>query len=140
MQQVVNVDEEQPVNVSEPSTRFHCQMCSFEGESKKDLKKHVKLNHKPEEQQQQQVSSNDSLYECLKCELLFRNYEMYCAHKVLHQMQDQTEAAAAATMASFSSDCSDCGLQFTNSLQYFAHMQTVHGAQSQQLLTNVVSP
>lgn len=43
-----------------------------------------------EQQQQQQHSPNSQLHECFKCELIFRNYEMFCAHKMLHEIQGQS--------------------------------------------------
>ena len=35
-------------------------------------------------------SPNSQLHECYKCELIFRNYEMFRAHKLLHEIQDQS--------------------------------------------------
>lgn len=61
-------------------------------ETKKDLKKHNRTTHQvsPESVAKPvpNESSNSQLHECFKCELIFRNYDMYLAHKMLHDMQD----------------------------------------------------
>lgn len=68
---------------------------------RKDAKK-LKLHQQPQQQhneilssenseiEQQKHSPNSQLHECYKCELIFRNYEMFCAHKMLHEIQGQS--------------------------------------------------
>jgi hypothetical protein len=120
-----------------------------------------------------QGGKNDKkqLYECIKCELLFRNYDMYLAHEKLHeleqisklneQQQQQQQSSKASppiadnlvacktninTNGDFFNQkasqhqqqqmmmmptngelkCDHCNIQFTNILQYFFHIQTIH--------------
>jgi len=81
------------------SKSFKCNQCTSKFDTKKDLKKHARLIHKSDSEstaeqpadlaKSQPDQNNKQLHECFKCELIFRNYEMFCAHKMLHEMQDQ---------------------------------------------------
>lgn len=57
---------------------------------RKEGKKMKILASENEATEQQQQSPNSQLHECFKCELIFRNYEMFCAHKMLHEIQGQS--------------------------------------------------
>lgn len=81
---------------------FKCVNCPIKFDSKKELKKHIQTNHQFDTELVTTISTkneptkitveesqNNQLHECFKCELIFRNYEMYLAHEMLHNMQDQ---------------------------------------------------
>ena len=130
---------------------FKCDSCTANFESKKDLKKHAKQAHPkaaaaaaPNDlANDANSSSNEKLFECVKCELLFRNYEMYMKHKQLHDSQgdvlltkkqpaesaaNQSNQALAAAMESSvdTFKCSLCNIECSSAIQYLIHVQTEH--------------
>lgn len=134
---------------------FKCISCKTRFGSKKDLKKHVSLNHTKTENIDELSSPSDTtthpLYECFKCELIFRNYEMFCAHKMLHEIQEQKSTDDSEAAADTDTDkevskvnainrengeffnCSRCGISVSNALQFYIHLQACHQSDSNQL-------
>lgn len=133
------------------SKAFKCGLCKSRFGSKKDLKKHVSLNHTKSENSDELSSPSDTtanpLYECFKCELIFRNYEMFCAHKMLHEIQEQKltdnskvdidkEVSKVNAINQENAEffnCSQCGISISNALQFYIHLQTCHQRDSNQL-------
>lgn len=70
--------------------------------------------------QQSKKCADKELYECVKCELLFRNYDMYMKHKQTHE-QEVTKKSSAETVK-----CTICSQNLNNSIEYFAHLMTTH--------------
>ncbi|CAF1007374.1 unnamed protein product [Brachionus calyciflorus] len=109
---------------------FKCQKCpSVIFENKKDFKKHLK--------QCELSQKKDQLYECLKCELLFRNYDMYIEHKKAHENEEKINKPLEQTSTTISTSanrCNLCSYQIQNSLDYFNHLLTVHNLNLAPLL------
>ena len=68
----------------------------------------------------------EELYECVKCELLFRNYDMYVQHKQAHEKESKNDDMCLK--------CSLCSFQINNSIEYFNHLLTVHNLNLAPLL------
>ena len=90
----ININKKPNIENHPINKKFNCKICKLNFDNKKDLKRHNKLSHKDDSKSdildEETVSQ---LHECYKCELIFRNYEMYCAHKMLHDIQDQKSPA-----------------------------------------------
>lgn len=112
-----------------------CSSCSsVKFENKRELKKHLKSCAAREG-----LERKNDLYECVKCELLFRNHEMFMTHKNLHDLQEKEAQSLinASSNASTNSQqlglkedesikCNFCGQTVSSSVEYFAHLQTSH--------------
>ncbi|RNA04015.1 hypothetical protein BpHYR1_052961 [Brachionus plicatilis] len=88
-------------------------------------------NKEPREKEAKQSGkkcAEKELYECVKCELLFRNYDMYVKHKQSHEAEATKEMSAEAVK------CTICSLNLNNSIEYFAHLMTTHNLNLAPLL------
>ncbi|CAF0756550.1 unnamed protein product [Didymodactylos carnosus] len=57
----------------------------------------------------------EKLFECSHCEILFRDFALYCIHKLLHYSQSNPFK------------CAQCGEQKANKVEFFIHVaQTAH--------------
>ncbi len=116
--------------------------------NKKNLSQHVNLNQNTNNDASESSPSDAAknystpLYECFKCELIFRNYDMFCAHKMLHEIQEQKSTGDSETDGEdkYSSqdnselfNCNRCGTSVSNALQFYIHVQACHLGDSYQL-------
>ena len=93
---------------------------------------------------------HDQLYECVKCELLFRNHDMYMKHKKLHEnAKDDNNNETTTTTTTISSSnlnttnnnnndnnnnimnaeffkCSLCHVECSSAIHYLIHIKTEH--------------
>jgi len=154
---ISNMDEKKETDsCSSKPKLFKCTECKLKFDDKKELKKHAKIHNSansvesnkplsqahPNELNNKTSNSSNSknrgttesaqLYECVKCELLFRNYEMYCAHKSLHQVNESKENSNVETDNKQPDEqidqlkCLQCGMSMPNAIQYILHIQTFH--------------
>lgn len=91
----------------------------------KDLKQEKEIKHF---NGQRQKCVDKELYECVKCELLFRNYDMYVKHKQSHETEATKETSAESVK------CTICSVNLNNSIEYFAHLMTTHNLNLMPLL------
>ena len=123
-----------------------CDSCTSSFDSKKDLKKHAKAIHsKPSNESK----SNDQLFECVKCELLFRNFDMFVKHKKLHESSGDAvigdvQVDAPRDQANNSNGmelikCSLCNVECSSAIHYLIHVKTEHQLDFNSNLNNSIN-
>jgi len=102
---------------------------------KKDLKKNLnKLSSDKfpnNESSDRKANSKSDLYECFQCELIFRNYEMFCNHKILHEIKDKKSEndgrlKKQGNIIQENSEFFNCkpGKNISDAMQIYMQMQT----------------